>query len=251
MKRFFSIMVAVMTGVVVTAQTSWQDEDLKYGMYLGPIKAGEAQLVTRNVDYNGQKAVEMRLIARTTSAAEKIFSLNDTLTTIVRPEDSSPVFFKKHCFEGDDIVSERVHFTKTSDGKCVAQMRKDYKDGHVKEVTETSDALVYDMISVVGFARTIDSKNLYKGQRLNFKLADAAEILNETLIYQGRETLKISGPKYDCMVFKLVEPYVEKGRNKDREILNIYVCDDEARTIVQMDIKFKVGTAKAKIINVN
>ena len=190
----------------------------------------------------------MRLIARTTSTADKLFSLNDTLTTIVRPEDSSPIFFQKHCFEGDDIVREKVNFSKTDDGKCVARMRKDYKNGRVKEVTETSDALVYDMISVVGFARTIDAGSLKKGQRLNFKLADAAEILDESLIYQGLEVLKISGRKYKCMVFKLVEPYVEKGKKKDREILNIYVCDDAARTIVQMDIKFKVGTAKVKII---
>ena len=249
MKRVLTIICALMITAAAMAQQAWKNENLKYGMYLGPIKAGDAQLITENISYNGQKAVRMKLIARTTSAAEKIFSLNDTLTTIVRPEDSSPLFFQKHCFEGDDIVREKVYFSKTDDGKCVAKMRKDYKNGRVKEVTETSNTLVYDMISVVGFARTIDPAKLKKGQRLNFKLADAAEILDESLIYQGTETLKISGRKYKCMVFKLVEPYVEKGKKKDREILNIYVCDNAARTIVQMDIKFKVGTAKVKIIN--
>ena len=248
MKRVLTIICALMITAAAMAQQAWKNENLKYGMYLGPIKAGDAQLITENITYNGQKAVRMKLIARTTSAAEKIFSLNDTLTTIVRPEDSSPLFFQKHCFEGDDIVREKVYFSKTDDGKCVAKMRKDYKNGRVKEVTETSNTLVYDMISVVGFARTIDPAKLKKGQRLNFKLADAAEILDESLIYQGTETLKISGRKYKCMVFKLVEPYVEKGKKKDREILNIYVCDNAARTIVQMDIKFKVGTAKVKII---
>ena len=248
MKRVLTIICALMITAAAMAEQAWKNENLKYGMYLGPIKAGDAQLVTENITYNGQKAVRMRLIARTTSTADKLFSLNDTLTTIVRPEDSSPIFFQKHCFEGDDIVREKVNFSKTDDGKCVAQMRKDYKNGRVKEVTETSDALVYDMISVVGFARTIDAGSLKKGQRLNFKLADAAEILDESLIYQGLEVLKISGRKYKCMVFKLVEPYVEKGKKKDREILNRYVCDDAARTIVQMDIKFKVGTAKVKII---
>ena len=240
-------MMLLASGIMY-ADEIWRDETLRYAMYLGPIKAGEASLATKNIEYNGQKMVQMDLIARTTSAVEKIFSLNDTLTTIVSPANSAPVYFQKHCFEGDDIVREKVNFSKTDDGKCVAQMRKDYKNGRVKEVTETSDALVYDMISVVGFARTIDAGSLKKGQRLNFKLADAAEILDESLIYQGLEVLKISGRKYKCMVFKLVEPYVEKGKKKDREILNIYVCDDAARTIVQMDIKFKVGTAKVKII---
>ena len=242
-------MMLLMVSAMTFAQQIWRNETLRYTMYLGPIKAGEASLATKNIKRNGESVVQMDLIARTTSAVEKIFSLNDTLTTIVRPDDSSPVYFQKHCFEGDDIVSEKVNFSKDSNGKCVAEMTKYYKDGHVREVTETSNTLVYDMVSVVGFARTIDTKDLKKGQRMNFKLVDACDILEESLIFQGWETLKISGRKYNCMMFKLVEPYEEKGKKKDREILNIYVCDDEARTIVQMDIKFKVGTAKAKIIN--
>ena len=104
------------------------------------------------------------------------------------------------------------------------------------------------MVSVVGFARAIDKKSLSKGKRIGFKLADACTIIDEVLIYQGKESVKISGKKYDCMVFRLVEPYVEKGKKKDRDILVIYVNDDDERTIVQMDIKFKVGTAKAKLI---
>jgi hypothetical protein len=41
---------------------------------------------------------------------------------------------------------------------------------------------------------------------------------------------------------------MEKGKNKFRDILTIYITDDNARKIVQMDIKFKVGSAKAKIV---
>ena len=122
MKRVLTIICALMITAAAMAEQAWKNENLKYGMYLGPIKAGDAQLVTENITYNGQKAVRMRLIARTTSTADKLFSLNDTLTTIVRPEDSSPIFFQKHCFEGDDIVREKVNFSKTDDGKCHAYM---------------------------------------------------------------------------------------------------------------------------------
>ena len=104
------------------------------------------------------------------------------------------------------------------------------------------------MISVVAYARSMDTKNLHDGQRMNFKLADAAEVLDESLIFMGKETLKTNGKKYSCLKFRLVEPYVDKGRKKDREILTIYVSDDAAHTIVEMDIKFKVGTAKAKLL---
>ncbi len=250
MKRMFSIIsVLVMVAQLAVAQAPvWKEGTLRYGLYMGPIKAGEAELKTRSVNYNGEKAIRMDLIARTTSAADKLFSLNDTLSTTVNRSTGNPMFFQKHCFEGDDIVREKAVFSTNSAGQCVAAMRKDYKDGRVKERTQTSTTPIYDMVSVVGLARNMDINGLKTGQRMNFKLVDAASVINEALIYQGRETVKVSGHKFNCLVFKLVEPYVEKGKSKDREILNIYVADDAERTIVQMDIKFKVGTAKAKII---
>ena len=248
MKKTIAILMGLLMSVPMMADQVWRDEKLDYAMYLGPIKLGEASLGTKNLVRNGKKVVQMDLIARTTSTMEKIFSLNDTLTTIVDPKNSAPVYFRKHCFEEDDIVLEKVNFTTTPDGRCKADMQKVYKDGHVKERSETASSQIYDMISVVGFARAIDTGSLYKGKKFKFKLADACEIIDETLIYQGKETLKISGKKYECNVYRLVEPYVEKGKSRERDILSIYVNDDAQRTIIQMVINFKVGSAKAKIV---
>ena len=248
MKRIIAILMAMALTAQVMADEVWRDETLRYAMYLGPIKAGEASLATKNLVRDGKKMVQMDLIARTTNTVEKLFSLNDTLTTIVDPKNSAPVYFRKHCFEEDDIVFEEVSFSTASDGRCTAAMQKIYKNGRVKECTETANSQIYDMISVVGFARSIDTGALYKGKKFKFKLADACDIIDETLIFQGKETVKISGRKYNCNVYRLVEPYVEKGKNKERDILSIYVNDDAARTIVQMVINFKVGSAKVKIL---
>lgn len=248
MKRIFILLMVTVLTAPVMADEVWRDETLKYAMYLGPIKAGEASLATKNLTRDGKKVVQMDLIARTTNTVDKIFSLNDTLTTIVDPRNAAPVYFRKHCFEEDDIVFETVNFTALPDGRCTAAMRKIYKNGRVKECNETADAQIYDMISVVGFARSIDTGALYKGKKFSFKLADACDIIDETLIFQGKETVKISGRKYNCNVYRLVEPYVEKGKKKERDILSIYVNDDPQRTIIQMVINFKVGSAKVKII---
>lgn len=248
MKRIITILMAMVLAAPVMADEVWRDETLRYAMYLGPIKAGEASLATKNLVRDGKKMVQMDLIARTTNTVEKLFSLNDTLTTIVDPVNSAPVYFRKHCFEEDDIVFEKVNFKTSADGRCTASMQKIYKNGRVKECMETADTQIYDMISVVGFARAIDTGTLYKGKRLPFKLADACDIIDEVLVYQGRESVKISGRKYNCHVYRLVEPYVEKGKKKERDILSIYVNDDAQRTIIQMVINFKVGSAKVKIL---
>ena len=242
---FMALMILAVNGV---AAQSWKNETLKYALYIGPIKAGEARFVTRNTTFEGQKVVRMDLIARTTSAAEKLFSMNDTLTTYLDADNVRPVYFRKSCNEGGDIYTETARYTYTSDGVCKAQMRKNYMDGRVKEKTETSRTAVYDMVSVMGYARAMNTSGLKEGKHIDFRLVDAAEILDECLIYEGRETVKLSGKKYNCLVFRLVEPYWEKGKNKFRDILTIYITDDNAHKIVQMDIKFKVGSAKAKIV---
>ena len=249
MKRIISIMafMLLLAGTTQAAQT-WKNETLKYALYIGPIKAGEASFVTRNTTFEGQKVVRMDLIARTTSAAEKIFSMNDTLTTYLDADNVRPVYFRKSCNEGGDIYTETARYTYASDGTCRAQMRKNYMDGRVKEKTQNSRTAVYDMVSVMGYARAMNTSGLTEGKHIDFKLVDAAEILDECLVYQGRETVKLLGKKYNCLVFKLVEPYWEKGKAKFKDILTIYVTDDSARKIVQMDIKFKVGSAKARII---
>jgi hypothetical protein len=234
--------------VTVVAQQAWKNETLRYSLHIGPVKAGEASFITKNTTFEGQKVVRMDLIARTTSAAEKIFSMNDTLTTYLDAQNVRPVYFRKHCFEGDDVYEEFARFTYAANGSCKAQMRKNYKSGRVKEKTESSIVSVYDMVSIMGYARAMNTSGLKEGQHIDFKLVDAAEILDECLVYEGRETVKLSGKKYSCLVFKLVEPYWEKGKAKFKDILTIYVTDDNARKIVQMDIKFKVGSAKAKLI---
>ena len=248
MKRVSVLVMLVLAGGSMFAQQTWKDETIRYSLHIGPIKAGEASFVTRNTVFEGQNVVRMDLIAKTTSAAEKIFSMNDTLTTYLDPKNTRPVYFRKHCFEGDDVYEEYARFSYPAQGGCEAAMRKNYKSGRVKENTELSDAPVFDMVSVMGYARAINISGLQAGKHIDFRLVDAAEILDECLIYQGRETVKVSGRKYDCLVFKLVEPYLEKGKTKSKDILTIYITDDEARTIVQMDIKFKVGSAKAKLI---
>ena len=249
MKRIISILafMLLLAGATQAAQT-WKNETLKYALYIGPIKAGEASFITRNTTFEGRKVVRMDLVARTTSAAEKLFSMNDTLTTYLDADIVRPIYFRKSCNEGGDVYTEWARFTYAQDGTCAAHMRKNYMDGRVKEKTQNSRTAVYDMVSVMGYARAMNTSGLTEGKHIDFKLVDAAEILDECLIYQGRETVKLSGKKYNCLVFKLVEPYWEKGKTKFKDILTIYITDDNARKIVQMDIKFKVGSAKAKLM---
>ena len=248
MKKVLFLMMLMTMTVSAMSQQIWKDQTLKYALYIGPIKAGEARYITKNTTFEGQKVAKMQLLVRTTSAAEKIFSVNDTITSYVDTKYNRPVYYYKHSFEGDNNYEEFARFTYADDGGCVASLRKRYRNGRIRENTEKSSEIVYDLVSVMAFARSLNTSGLTPGKHIDYRLVDAADIIDECLIYKGRETVKVSGKNYNCLVINFVEPYIEKGKTKFKEVLTIYMTDDESRTVVEMDIKYKVGSAKARLI---
>ena len=135
----------LVAGNVFAART-WKNETLKYALYIGPIKAGEASFITRNTTFEGQKAGRMELLIRTTSAAEKIFSINDTITSYIDAQYTRPIYYHKHSFEGDNHYQEFARYTYPAGGGCKVALRKIYRDGHVRENTENSKVNVYDLV---------------------------------------------------------------------------------------------------------
>jgi len=246
-KYFFVLLFLGLACVPVFAERSWKNETLKYSLYLGPLKVGEASFVTENMTFEGQKVVRLDLVARTTSAAEKLFSLNDSLTTYIDPQKTLPVYFHKHFIEGDYEAEEFTRFTYPAGGGYSVKMHKEVNDGRVKDKTATSNVPVYDMVSAISYVQTMNTSGLKAGQEFKVRLTDGAEMLDDRLVFKGRETVKTSGKKFECLVFKLMEPYVEKGKTKYTDVLTIYVTDDDNRKLIQVDRKFSVGSAKAKI----
>jgi len=221
-------------------------ETLNYSLNLGPVKGGDASLTTTAIKYNGKDAFKITLIAKTGKAAEKIFPMLDTLETIITP-DILPVYFHKHCFEGDDIVYETAKFSVLDGGRYRAELMKKYKNGRIRTLDSTFTRPVYDLVSIIAVARTMDTKNIQKGKKFSYLLAGSAQITSETLVFEGRETIRTGGSKYNCLAFSLIEKETVKGTTTEKEILKIYVTDDERHIPVQIEIGLKFGKVKVKL----
>lgn len=239
--------LAVAAGINAAEPKFTNGEQFKYGLYIGPVRAGEAVLSTKAVTYEGKKAYRMQLVANTTKTADKIYSLHDTLTSVVSP-DAIPLEYWKHAHEGEYNNGERTVFTKTPDGKYVANMHKIYRDGvTTRDNVETSTQPIYDLISIMAMTRNMDTKNLYVGKKIDIQIVDGADVLHDCFIYKGRETMKVGGKKVDCLEFNVAEPKIEKGKTKYNDVLTIFVSDDDKRTIVQLEINMGFGAVKAKL----
>lgn len=216
-------------------------QEINYSLSLGPIKAGQAKLVTTRTTWKDEPAYRIELLAMTGKAVSKIFSMNDTLRSTVLP-DLTPKAFWKHSQEADYESVENVSF---EDG--IVRLEK-LRKGTLKTNTVKCSEPVYDMVSLVMVARSLDFSKLKQGQRFEFKVASGLSVSTEYLEYQGRERLKAAGKQNDCLKFALIEPKMEKGKLKETELMVIYILPDSTHLPVGIDFNLKFGTAKARLL---
>lgn len=235
---FLSVLICL-TGVRANAELK-DGENISYTLSLGIIKAGQASLSTSKTTFEGEEAYSVTLTANTSKAADRIYRIRDTLTATVSPQ-AQPLKFHKHCFEGDDIVTEDAEFFRTTDGQYRGKMAKLYKDGHIRGCDTICRQPIYDMVSITLYARTLQFDEGKTGQRFQFELADGGIVESNTLVYIGRESIKVSGSQKKCLTFSV------RGPKDDKEILRIFVTDDDERIPVGLDISLPFGKAKARL----
>jgi len=251
MKKLGLLLIVLLVAVV--RGFSEEAEQLDYTLYFNWkfvwIKAGKASLTTRPVTYKGQEAVEATLLASSTGTADNLYYLRDTLTTTVS-RNGVPLYFEKHCIEGKDVVWERAWYGRTNDNRFRVDLRKDYVGGRVREDQWTGLQQPYDLVSIMLHARSLDLDALTVGQRLTFPIVDSKKVLNQTLVYLGRQQIKAEGGGLvDCHAFSLKNRLANMSANgeEEKEVLRFYLATSAQHVPLQIDINFRFGSAKAKL----
>lgn len=217
----------------------------KYGLIF--TKAGNSSLKTVATHYGGKDAYKMSLIAQSTGAASKLFSLNDTLSSYVT-KDLVPLHFKKNAHEGKENTDESVTYTYTSSGVNIHTKR--IKNGEQRfDETFTSESCVYDMISVVYYARTLNYSSMKKGDSSTVEFISGKKKVYMTIEYGGLETIKANdNNKYECIKLVLSITNGNKLAFEDKEeAMKVYITNDENKMPVRLDSKLKVGSTRAML----
>ena len=211
------------------------------------VDAGGATLVIRDTIYNGQKAQYMKMLSSTNKRADVFFRMRDTLLTIFTP-DLKPLYYRKASAEGKHFYLNQVWYDYSDSTKLkVSQyFRRDKETPKYKE--EYTDKQVYDMMSLLAYARTLDFSTMKKGQRITFPVATGKRIEPQHLVYRGKKRMEAdNGKKYDCLVVSLVT----NKDGKEREIINFYITNDANHLPILLDLVLNFGSAKAKISSMN
>ncbi len=222
-------------------------ETLKCNLYFNWkfvwVKAGNASLVIRDTVYNGMAAQRMTLLSSTNKYADKFFRMRDTLTTVFTA-DSRPLYYRKASAEGKRYYLNEVRYEYLDNGKIKVWQSYKRDDEPTVYKEDVVDDTVYDMMSLLAYARTLDFSSLKTGDRLTFLVATGRRIEPQHLIYRGKARTKADdGHEYDCLVVSLVK--MKDG--KERSVIDFYVTNDANHLPILLDLALNFGSAKARI----
>lgn len=221
-------------------------EELTYDLYfkygLINTKAGTSSLKTVAEKFNNTDALKMTLLAQSSGTARKLFSLNDTLTCYVS-KDLVPLAFLKNAREGKDYTVERVIYTYNNQG--VSLNTKRTKNGSFRfEETVQSSSCMYDMMSIVYYARTLNYTGMKKGDTAKVDFISGRKKVNMVIEHNGIETIEANDKKkYSCI--KLVLSIMDDAFSNKKEAMKVYLTNDDNRLPVRLDSKLNIGSTRA------
>lgn len=220
-------------------------EHLSYDLYFkyGIIytKAGSSTLTVKNDTYNGENVYKTALAAKLNGLASKVYSLSDTLSAYLT-KDVVPLAYSKDAHEDGDYNTERATFTYT-DGKIHAR-NISRRNGKLRyDTTHVVNSCIYDMVSILYYARTINYNSMKKGDKVTVQGLVGRRTKNMDIIYQGIETIKANDDReYYCIKLS-IQMNDDAFANKE-EAMKVFLSNDSNRIPIRIDSKLKIGSTR-------
>ena len=215
--------------------------ELKFNWKFIWINAGWAKMSINNDKYDDKPVLRTDLESYTNKKIDFFFKMRDTLTCITT-EDLIPLKFRKGAEEGSHYTVDEVNFS-YKDGKCIVDQRRTRDNKKPRISHDELTYCVYDMLSIMLQARSLDVSDYTPGQKIIFYMATGKRVEEQHLVFRGKENYKAENHvTYRCLVFSLVE-YDKSGNEK--EVITFYVTDDKNHLPVRLDMYLNFGSAKA------
>lgn len=252
--KYLVVILLTVLGIQVNAQCKIDNnffqagEELTYDMYfkygLIDTKAGKSSFTVSEEKYNGKDALKLTLIGNTKGFAGKLFSLSDTLSSHMTKE-LIPLAYNKYAHESGDYTIEKATYS-YKDNKVLVKTNRVRNDVLRFDEELTSETCLYDMVSIVYYARTLDFSTMMKGDKVTVSTLSGKKIVKMDIEDSGMETIKANdGKKYDCI--KLTLTINTDAFEDKKEAMKVYITNDANRIPIRIDSKLKLGSTRAML----
>lgn len=215
------------------------DVYFKYGILQN--KAGVSTLTVKNERYKNEDAYKMTMLAHSTGLAKKIFYLSDTMYCYMT-KNLEPLAYTKYAHEGDDYTREFITYTYQS-GKTNIHAKLTRNERLRHDTVIPTNGCVYDMMTVVYYARTLDYSQMKKGDETSCRIITDKKIQNMKLRYEGVEKISANdNHSYKCIILTLIVD--GKAFEDKKEAMKVYLTNDKNRIPIRIDSKLKVGSTR-------
>lgn len=241
-------ILLIITLLIATHQTFPQKESafqsgewFKFEMsYSNWLKAGNATLEVKELNYNGKPVFHVVGKGWTTGAIKWFFKVKDRYESYFDQNTGLPYRSIRQIDEGGhtkDVETEFDHIN----NKAYVNNKK-----HKTESTHSTEKNVQDMVSAFYYLRNNYNTNTIKeGEVISLNMFFDEENYNFKLKFLGRETLDTNFGKVKTLRFR---PYVMAGRVfKEEESLTLWVSADQNKIPLKVKADLRVGSLQANL----
>lgn len=212
-------------------------------------KAGTATLSLEPDYYNGDRALHMNLVGRTTPAFDKVTRVRDTLIAYTTP-DLKPLYYSKAVHEGNYRATDKLRYKYPKNGdksSLDAHVQLFRKSGLKHDTIIATKAPAFDMLSIFYHLRSLDMSKVEIDDPFPATIISGRHAVKISITYKKEDRYKSpSGKFYDCYYFR-IQFYDEKGKIDKSDLIEFWMSRDSQRIPVQMAGKLKIGYLRAII----
>lgn len=215
-------------------------ETLVYKLRYGFITAAEATLKVLDTDikYNGKPTYHLLVEGKTNGTFDIFFKVRNKYESYIDRDTYSPYLYAEDVKEDNYRRTDKVRFYQ-NERKIVGN-----KGTFTSPVYQT-----FDMVSAYYFARNLDLSSVKIGDKLTLRYFLKDEVTPLTIEYMGKEVVKTSRGKINCLKFS---PSISPGRIfKKNSRLFLWISDDENRIPVKAQGEVIVGSITMELADVS
>lgn len=210
-------------------------------------KAGRAHVT---LNYNpSNKHYTATLYARSEPWADRIYSVRDTLKSVMVGETFAPVHYERNAHEHGRYEYDRIAFTQNKEvfvGECLHRRRKrDEKEMTEKLTRLEASGMTVDFVSAFYYLRLLDFGSMLPGHAVTINIFSGKR--KELLRFQfcGMEMVKVGKRRENA--FKVEFKFTSDGKKNTSDPITAWISTDSQRTPLLIEGKLPIGKIRCEL----
>ncbi|MDR0832580.1 MAG: DUF3108 domain-containing protein [Candidatus Symbiothrix sp.] len=217
----------------------------KYGLIVMTGATGVHRLSTTT--YNGKSSFKASVTLKTTTFFDKVYRTRDTLFSYISIPALHPLYAERMVHEDKTHFSETVKTLKFTNTQSQVDLKRTREGRAPLDTIMTTNAIGYDMLSMLLFVRSLDYDTMDVGTTKNIVIFFGPDQANITIRYNGKQTVDVGKYRYNAI--KLNLDIMDDAFTTSKDAIEMWLGDDQNRVPVRIKAKLKFGAAEGELSN--